>query len=290
MLRPPKKVSFFALIVLLILGSSYYFSRKNQPTHKYEFTICAIFKNEAPWLKEWIVFHHDVLGFKHFYLYNNDSSDDYQAVLKPFIEKGIVELIEWNTSDPSHQRPNAGDDHQRCQLGAYNHCIERIVGEAKWVAMIDIDEFIVPVNGVRSFHNFMRKIKERRGSVELSWRMFGTSDIQNLEEGELLTENLTWRAADDHQMNEFTKCIHRPEAVPYVSIHHAPDLNPGYRKKHPKPDKFRIHHYWSRTAQFCLNKRKMEKPNTFLESLEYSEDRTMAQYIPRLKRAMSLYP
>ena len=51
--------------------------------HRYPLAICAIFKNEAPWLKEWIIYHHKVLGVKHFYLYNNDSTDNFIEILSP---------------------------------------------------------------------------------------------------------------------------------------------------------------------------------------------------------------
>jgi hypothetical protein len=55
-----------------------------------------MFKDEAPWLKEWISYHHNILGVEHFYLYNNDSSDDYREVLRPWIDQHIVELIDWS--------------------------------------------------------------------------------------------------------------------------------------------------------------------------------------------------
>ena len=49
---------------------------KKAESRKYEISICAIFKNEAPFLKEWLEFHL-MLGIDHFYLYNNNSEDDY---------------------------------------------------------------------------------------------------------------------------------------------------------------------------------------------------------------------
>ena len=39
---------------------------------RYNVTICAIFKNEAPYLREWIEFNR-VVGIEHFYLFNNNS-------------------------------------------------------------------------------------------------------------------------------------------------------------------------------------------------------------------------
>jgi len=38
---------------------------------KYRISLCLIFKNEAPFLKEWLDYHLSI-GIDHFYLYNNN--------------------------------------------------------------------------------------------------------------------------------------------------------------------------------------------------------------------------
>ena len=73
---------------LLLLGN-----RKSEQK-KYKFSICSIFKNEALFLKEFIEYHL-LIGFEHFYFYNNNSEDNYLDVLKPYMDAGIVTLIEW---------------------------------------------------------------------------------------------------------------------------------------------------------------------------------------------------
>ena len=97
---------------------------------KYYLSLCSIFKNEGKYMKEWLDFHL-IVGFEHFYLYNNFSSDNYQKVLKPYIEKGIVTLIDW--------------PYQYGQMVAYNDCIKRFQEESNWIAFMDLDEFAVPV-------------------------------------------------------------------------------------------------------------------------------------------------
>ena len=62
--------------------------------------VCAIFKQEAHYLKEWIEFHR-IQGFSKFFLYNNNSNDNYLEVLQPYIDKGIVDLTEWPMQSPS---------------------------------------------------------------------------------------------------------------------------------------------------------------------------------------------
>jgi hypothetical protein len=90
--------------------------------------ICAIFRNEAPYLREWIEFH-QMVGAERFYLYQNMSDDDWETALRPYIETGIIEVAEWPRSPPG-------------QLHAYQHFIDRHKGESWWTAFIDCDEFL----------------------------------------------------------------------------------------------------------------------------------------------------
>src|SRR3989338_10230517 len=112
-------------------------------SHQYSLAICSMFKNEAPWLKEWITYHHNVLKVDHFYLYNNDSTDDFATVLQPFIDQGLVELINWPSND-LHQSftkflPPDDAHWAPSQLAAYDDCLKnRALGKARWVAVIDI--------------------------------------------------------------------------------------------------------------------------------------------------------
>ena len=61
---------------------------------KYKISVCGIFKDEGPFLKEWIEFN-KMVGVEHFYLYNNNSSDNFLNVLAPYIESGLVTYIDF---------------------------------------------------------------------------------------------------------------------------------------------------------------------------------------------------
>ena len=95
--------------------------------YRHELAICAIFREEAPFLDEWITFHAGV-GATHFYLYNNFSTDEFRTVLKPWIAGGLVTLTEWPVP--------VG------QVAAYRHCLGRARRECRWLAFIDVDEFL----------------------------------------------------------------------------------------------------------------------------------------------------
>lgn len=141
---------------------------------KYRLSICAIFKNEGFYLKEWIEYHL-IVGVDHFYLYNNDSTDNYKTILEPYIERGIVDLIEW--------------PYKQGQMSAYEDCISSRKEEANWIGFIDLDEFIVPIKD-KSIYDFLFKFRNRP-SVVINWKMFGTSGKCDAEIEKLVTERFT---------------------------------------------------------------------------------------------------
>ena len=105
------------------------FGRNDRRNMKYKLSFCLIFKNEGPFLKEWLDYH-IVVGVDHFYLYNNNSDDNFREVLEPYIKDGIVTLIEW--------------PYECSQFKAYRHCYENFRNETNWLSFIDADEFFVP--------------------------------------------------------------------------------------------------------------------------------------------------
>jgi hypothetical protein len=94
---------------------------------RYQLAIGAIFREEAPFLEEWLNFHVGI-GITHFYLYNNYSTDDFRSVLKPWQDAGFVTLTEWPV--------------EVGQIPAYRDCLRRFKNQARWIAFIDVDEFL----------------------------------------------------------------------------------------------------------------------------------------------------
>lgn len=149
--------------------------RVNPQNKLYNVSVCSIFKNEAPYLKEWIEFNH-IVGVDHFYLYNNNSDDDYISVLEPYINSGLVTLYQW----PKNQ----------AQMECYNDCIMKHKKDTKWLGFIDIDEFIVPIE-MNSIYEFLLPFENKYGAVKIYWKMFGTSGLIERNMETLVTESLT---------------------------------------------------------------------------------------------------
>ena len=140
---------------------------------KYNVSVCAIFKNEAPYLREWIEFNH-LIGIEHFYMYNNNSEDDYLSILQPYIEKGLITLVQW--------------PHNQMQMESYKDCIEKFASETKWLGFIDIDEFIVP-KSTDNIYDFLKPFERKAGSVNIYWRLYGTSGLMDRDLNGLVSED-----------------------------------------------------------------------------------------------------
>lgn len=127
---------------------------------KYEVSLCLIFKDEGRFLKEWLDYHL-AIGVDHFYLYDNISTDNYKPVVQPYIDRGVVTLIDW--------------PYQQAQVKCYKHCLETYCNETKWIGYIDADEFICP--------KYAPTIKEwlsgyaQFPAVVIDWLQFGTNGL-----------------------------------------------------------------------------------------------------------------
>ena len=163
---PTPRYKYYINYIRALLMTPYYrllmkiFRPRNITRKKYYVSICAIFKDEGCYLKEWIEFH-KIIGIEHFYLYNNFSSDNYLEVLEPYIQAGKVTLIDW----PVPQG----------QMSAYQDCFNRFRDDTNWIAFIDLDEFIIP-NMTYTLGEFLKNF-EKRPAVLIYWRSFGASGL-----------------------------------------------------------------------------------------------------------------
>ncbi len=175
--------------------------------YEYNLVVCALFKDEAPYFKEWIEYH-KMMGVEHFRLYNNNSTDDWQTVLAPYIEKGEVEVLNWPSSKKALKNWCLLTQWPACQDG-----IRYFIGKSKWVALIDIDEFLLPLEH-HDMTTFLQEYEEYP-AVMLNWQCFGTSFINTIPEDRLMIEMLTWKAEEFSVRNFPVKSIVRPE---YINI------------------------------------------------------------------------
>ena len=145
--------------------------RNKQPKKKYFLAVCAIFKNEGKFLTEWLNYYL-LAGVDHFYLYNNFSDDNYQELLKPYIDKGLVTLIDWPIPFG--------------QIQAYKDCAQKYSAEANWIGFLDLDEFVVPYES-KDIKCWLSRYNKFPG-VSCYWKMFGSGGIIKEDTTKLVTE------------------------------------------------------------------------------------------------------
>ena len=179
-------VAYFlqSFLVSFLLFINKMFKRSNKE-YKDIVSLCGIFKNEGKYLEEWIQYHL-VVGIDHFYLYNNNSDDNYLQVLEPYIENGIVDLIEW--------------PYDHAQMKAYEDCYSKHKNDTNWLTFIDVDEFICPIAD-DNIKSWLKSYKNYPG-VAVYWKQFGSNGKLKHNYDQLVIEQYTqcWQ-----KLSVFTK-------------------------------------------------------------------------------------
>lgn len=185
--------------------------------------IVTMFRNEGPYLVEWIEYHL-LAGVSQFWLYDNGSTDDGPRRLQPYIARGVVELTPWPTTD----NPPRRRERITRQLDAAKDGFRQARGKVEWVAHVDVDEFILPMQD-HDVPTCLKKHFSEASGVYVNWRMFGTSGI-SIPLGNPILPSLTSCAVREHSENSVGKSVVRPECVDLEAIwyvHHFP-LQSGF--------------------------------------------------------------
>jgi hypothetical protein len=214
---------------------------------------CLIFRDSATYLDEWFAWHvHH--GIRRFWLYDNDSVDDWRAVVDSWREFAGIETYSW----PGRER----------QLEAYRHCLERARGRVEWLAFLDDDEFLQPASPRETLEALLGEYVNYAG-VAVPWMVYGSAGHPWRMPG-WVTERFTYRAPDP---DPHVKCIVRPDRIlaPLVSGHQFRPMggqiivDENYRPmtspwaEQPSTTVFRINHYLVKSWEE-YRQRRLERP------------------------------
>ncbi len=181
----------------------------------YKVSIVAIIKNEADYLDEWINYH-KLIGVDHFYIFNNESTDNTKKILQKYVKEGTVTLINFPGKERQHD--------------AYNYALNAWRNESEYMAFIDADEFLFlddTYNNLYSCISFLLK-KYSADVLAVNWCIFGSSHKKEKPEG-LVIENYIWRSNKDNEYNKHIKTICNPRRViGFRSSHYVT----GFTKKY----------------------------------------------------------
>lgn len=243
--------------------------RKERTEPEHYLAVCAIAKNEGPYFKEWIDWHLSQ-GVEKFYVYDNESTDETRDVLRLYIESGVVEYKYW----PGHRR----------QLAAYDDCLAQHRFSARWIAFIDLDEFIVPVKD-KSIPEFLHRFEDF-AAVEINWLVYGSNGHEKKTPGTMM-ERFTAHSVPGHRLNRHVKSIVNPRRVfnmigcheaakisGWIADSHMQPVTKNFREREPQQDVIRVNHYAVRSYEEFIEKQargrasgtqKTVKPEYFIE-------------------------
>ena len=279
----------------------FFLNKKPKYDKKYKFSICAIFKDEAPFLREWIEMNH-LVGVEHFYVYNNNSSDNFREVMQPYVDNNLVTLVDF--------------PYNHAQFKAYQNFYETYRQETQWVAFLDIDEFLCP-NSHLTLEDWIRPY-ENYPVIQIYWKMFGTSGLMKHDYNKLVTEQyyVSWKdlyhcgkclintdydviafdASCHHATTVWMEILGKNRVIHPVNIFHRSTIGQGdFIPVDESNPSIQINHYWSKAWDIYDAKRRKtdvyfeENPKKnidyflFHENKNCSVDYNIYKYLMQLK-------
>jgi hypothetical protein len=155
---------------------------------KYYLSIGAIFKNEEIVIKEWLE-HYLYHGVQHFYLINDYSTDNFIKILKPYIQNGLITLFD-NDIEQIRGR----------QSLSYNKFFKSILQETKWLAILDIDEYLyspLEIDLKKILINY-----ENYSQIIVNWVWFGSNGL--IKQPKSIVESFIKRAPINYKTVSLT--------------------------------------------------------------------------------------
>ncbi|MBR2537353.1 MAG: glycosyltransferase family 2 protein [Hyphomicrobium sp.] len=258
-------------------------------SHELRIAIAAIFKNEGPYILEWIAYHR-ALGIDRFFIADNASNDGSSQLLGVLHDANIINRIFF-----------PGTPGIAPQLPAYRE-IMRVHGtDADWTAFIDADEFLLPTDGETSVRPFICEVDKSNsvGAIGVNWAIYGSSGHADAS-AELVTERFSQRAEENFGTNAHYKTIVRNSAWRATSSNpHKFLLESGYletntlgavMERHPTRgdglsasitwDRLRINHYVVKSKNEFFYRKRMrgratingvKRAESFFESHDLNE-------------------
>lgn len=175
--------------------------------------IVLIVRNEARYIAEWAQFHH-AAGVSRFFVYDNGSTDGTVEVIRRALPETALTVIPW--AQRRFRTVTGREIHN--QVLAYAHALMNFGAAFRWMAFIDVDEFLVPVTA----HSIPEAMDGLDGAahVSLPWQMFGRGGNATPPEGGVVA-NYLHRARDSFALSHGLnfKCLVDPSRVTEAGVH-----------------------------------------------------------------------
>lgn len=193
----------------------------------HQMCVCTMLRNQARFLKEWVVYNSRV-GVQRWFIYDNNSDDDIDNIVKLLMDDNYnISLHIW----PWIKTQEAG----------FAHCALRARDSCEWVGFIDVDEFLHFPGGL-SLHSVLNNYSRPSEVAELrtSCLSFGPSGLKRLPvKGVMVGYTCRLGVPERH------KSIVRPEALnsTLINVVHHFHLRAGYKYVNMNRSVMVINHY-----------------------------------------------
>ena len=185
-----------------------------------------ICKNEEDYIDEWIRYH-ELAGVRHFYIYDNDySSGNTAAKALAHNREEVVVIVH-----PWRLKASARECAVSPQQAAYAHAALCYGHKHRWMAFIDIDEFIVP----RQHGTIVEALNRLKGhsNISLPWSQFGhCGHVTKPCEPCAFAYKLRHQP-DLHYTHHF-KCIIDPAKLSMIYVHYFMTADMGSKTSNDK--------------------------------------------------------
>ncbi len=262
--------------------------------------IATMFRNDGPYLREWLEFHL-LMGAEKFYLYHQGTSpaeDGWRGVLEPYIQRRIVDVKQW-------PYPFYYGDGRNAHIDANQDCIDRLKGQDGWLAFIDSDEFLFSPR-CDTVTEALATLPQGWGAVGVHWMMFGSSGKLKWEDAPVI-ERFTWRQHDGLHFNHWCKSIVRlsdPELATCGSEHYFRTAAGTYdelgnplmaEETRPYSSLLRLNHYFTKSREEWEQRHPDDRSGEVVPADEKRwigvqsmdvDDRTIQRFLPQLKERL----
>ena len=238
--------------------------------------ICTIQRDRAQWMTEWLAFHY-VVGFRNFYFYAHHCSDNSTEQLTRLSARLNIQAFELK------------DLRDYIQLQVYQHCYDTFNKDVDWLAFIDGDEFLYPVEAP-TLQDVLAHYEDRTlSALAVYWLMFGSNGHMDEPDG-LIIDNYTRRAKLEARENKLVKSIVRggesiqclrnahlfttengtfDELMRPVDRGHMPEVEPTFNKiriNHYSCQSYHYYHGFKRTSGMADAGHNMPRPDDWWDS------------------------
>lgn len=250
--------------------------------------LCCIAKDEDLFLHEWVAYH-ALLGFERIVIYDNCSTVPITQLLGPWASHPVVRVYR-----------NVAESNQQA---VYTDCMERYGQDFRWIAFLDVDEFL-RLDETNDVRLFLAEFEPYAG-LAVNWRMFSASGHSTTPQGLVLANYTACLGNDIHTkaivqpalVNEYANphTFHPKPGLHAVTPEHIP-VPPGFPLCPPQTQRASIHHYYYKSAQCFQHKidrgnpchihRKMDEFTAHLAK-PTRQDTTLAALAPAVQRSIT---